>query len=80
MGGTGGRGAHLVRVTVLAVVGLVVALCLPSIGHGSAGSGAMGPGAMGPGSTGPGAMGQHTAGDPPGHSTGVAVRGVGDSG
>lgn len=60
MGVTGGRGAHLVRVTVLAVAGLVVALCLPSMGQGS--------------------TGQHPAGDPRGSSTGVAVRGVGDSG
>lgn len=60
MGATGGRGAHLVRVTVLAVVGLVVALCLPSVGQG--------------------ATGPRPAGDAPGSSTGVAVRGVGDSG
>ncbi|MFE5892214.1 hypothetical protein ACFQ6E_25110 [Streptomyces sp. NPDC056462] len=32
-----GRDAHLVRVTVLAVIGLVVALCLPSAGRDSAG-------------------------------------------
>ncbi|WP_369272204.1 hypothetical protein AB5J55_21345 [Streptomyces sp. R11] len=31
------RDVHLVRVTVLAVIGLVVALCLPSVGRDSAG-------------------------------------------
>ncbi|MFG2553753.1 hypothetical protein [Streptomyces sp. NPDC048581] len=31
------RGAYLARVTVLAVVGLVVALCLPSVGQHGAG-------------------------------------------
>ncbi|WP_345015342.1 hypothetical protein [Streptomyces shaanxiensis] len=46
------RDACLVRVTVLAVVGLVVALFLPSAG-------------------------QQPAGDPPGASTGVSVRGAG---
>ncbi|MCF1599665.1 hypothetical protein [Streptomyces muensis] len=36
-GAGGGSGARLVRVTVLAVVGLVVALCLPSTGRHAAG-------------------------------------------
>ncbi|NUT29799.1 MAG: hypothetical protein HOV84_28490 [Streptomyces sp.] len=50
-GVAGRRGAELARVTGLAVLGLVVALCLPTVG-------------------------QRSAGESPGASTGVVVRGV----
>ncbi|SDO10177.1 hypothetical protein SAMN04487981_108245 [Streptomyces sp. cf386] len=36
-GGAERRGTYVARVTVLAVVGLVVALCLPSVGKQGAG-------------------------------------------